>query len=52
MPLEQHRADRACSRRETGTPLYALNTYELKDYRRRLEQAVGYYMRTILTPRY
>ncbi len=25
-------------------PLYALTTYELKDYRRRLEQAVGYYI--------
>jgi len=25
-------------------PLYALTTYELRDYRRQLEQAVGYYI--------
>ena len=25
-------------------PLYALTTYELRDYRRHLEQAVGYYV--------
>jgi hypothetical protein len=25
-------------------PLYALTTYELRDYRRRLERAVGYYI--------
>ena len=25
-------------------PLYALTTYELRDYRRHLEQAVGYYL--------
>jgi hypothetical protein len=26
-------------------PLYALTTYELRDYRRHLEQAVGYYVK-------
>jgi hypothetical protein len=25
-------------------PLYALTTYELRDYRRHLERAVGYYV--------
>jgi hypothetical protein len=25
-------------------PVYALTTYELRDYRRHLEQAVGYYL--------
>jgi hypothetical protein len=25
-------------------PLYALTTYELRDYRRQLERAVGYYV--------
>jgi hypothetical protein len=28
-----------------GHPLYALTTYELRDYRRHLERAVGYYLK-------
>jgi hypothetical protein len=26
-----------------GHPMYALTTYELRDYRRELERAIGYY---------